>query len=250
MFNYNMDNIRVISLKKKTNKRQLYKDILSSSSKVRDIISKRKTRNKKFDYLDRVPKGNVLINLTEPTQPISNIPLNETITKKPLTIEKSSVCPKKHISPKKSKILNTRCTSPKKVQFTSQRHINTPLPSEGETPKSFDTLIPKGKTHKVTQSSQKKIDDFFKNKSNHSITGKLNRIFTKKELIQICSIIKKFSHDNNYSKIHYIIRKINRNQTIQLLKVYNISKNRSKAPIALLKNILFNYLTSNIILIY
>ena len=48
MFNYNMDNIRVISLNKKTNKRQLYKEILSSSSKVKDIISKRKTRNKKL----------------------------------------------------------------------------------------------------------------------------------------------------------------------------------------------------------
>ena len=53
-----------------------------------------------------------------------------------------------------------------------------------------------------------------------------------------------------YDKIHYILRKINRNQTIQLLKVYNISKNRNKAPLSLLKNILFNYLTANIILIY
>ena len=233
MFNYNMDNIRVISLKRKTNKRQLYKDILSSSSKVKDIISKRKTRNKKFDYLDRVPKGNVLINLTEPTRPISNIPLRENIPKKTLIIKKSPVCPKRHISPKKNKILDTRCTSPKKLQVPSKRHINTQLPSGNSNgnrnrnrningninenrngdPKSFNNLIPNGKTHKVKKSSQKKIDDFFKNKNktNDSIKGKLNRIFNKKELIQICSIIKKFSHDNNYSKIHYILRKINRN---------------------------------------
>ena len=68
-----MDNIRVISLKKKTNKKDLYREILSSSSKVKDIIAKRKTRNKKFDYLDKVPKGNVLVNIRDDDNTHKNI---------------------------------------------------------------------------------------------------------------------------------------------------------------------------------
>ena len=251
-----MDNIRVISLRKKTNKRDLYKEILSSSSKVKDIIAKRKTKNKKFDYLDKVPDGNVLINLSDNTQQSTISKPEVTLSKplplplsKPLSKKTPSNPPefKKGLSPKIRE--NKRKTSPKKIQ---QDKMKTPTQCV-EAPKSFNNLIPKektqSKTQKVKKIGQKKLDDFF-NKKNNAIKGKLNRIFNKRELIQICSIIKKCNHENNYSKIHYILRKINRNQTIQLLKIYNISKNRNKAPLPLLKNILFNYLTSNIVLIY
>ena len=92
-----MDNIRLITLKK-TNKRDLYKEILSSSSKVKDIIAKRKTKNKKFDYLDKVPKGNVLINLTEtndtPIKTSQDIPK---VDKKVDKIFKKNTSPKKYL---------------------------------------------------------------------------------------------------------------------------------------------------------
>lgn len=259
-----MDNIRVISLKKKTNKRDLYREILSSSSKVKDIIAKRKTKNKKFDYLDKVPKGNVLVNIRDDDNIHKNIlstlenkqqnkdskiipKKNEDNEKKVYNLnskkkQNKNICHGKKMSPKKN---NENKNKNKKKQISNLP--NKPIVKENKT---FENLIPnKSKTQKVKRPNQKKIDEFFKNKNN-VIKGKLNRLFNKKELIQICSIIKKLNDDNNYSKIHYILRKINRNQTIQLLKVYNISKNRNKAPLSLLKNILFNYLTANIILIY
>ena len=243
-----MDNIRLITLKKKTNKRDLYKEILSSSSKVKDIIAKRKTKNKKFDYLDKVPKGNVLINLTEtndtPIKTSQDIPK---IDKKVDKIFKKNIFSKKisykNTSPK-IKGLGKKISPKIKKNSKDNTQIHSILkkkiketPKDRSKPKSFNNLIPKKSNQTKTQ---KKIDSFFKNKNdpNKIIKNKLNRIFNKKELVHICGVIKKCNQENNYSKIHYILRKINRNQTIQLLKIYNISKNKTTAPLSLLKNII------------
>ena len=54
-----MDNIKVIELagdkkKRKLSKKQMYKDILSSSNKIKEIIQNRK-KSKRFDYLNSFP---------------------------------------------------------------------------------------------------------------------------------------------------------------------------------------------------
>ena len=66
-----MDTIKVIDLSsgynnksKKLSKKQIYKEILSSSDRVKDIISRRK-KTKRFDYLNTI--------ITNKTSKIINI---------------------------------------------------------------------------------------------------------------------------------------------------------------------------------
>ena len=54
--------------KKKLSKKQIYKEILSSSDKVQEIINNRK-KTKRFDYLNTIPK----LKEEEPDQQI-NVP--------------------------------------------------------------------------------------------------------------------------------------------------------------------------------
>ena len=50
-------------------------------------------------------------------------------------------------------------------------------------------------------------------------------------------------------EIHYYIRKLNKYQTIQVLYALKLINKNSKAPEGLLKIILYNYFTSNILII-
>ena len=51
---------------------------------------------------------------------------------------------------------------------------------------------------------------------------------------------------NNVTLTNQFIKKINKRQTILLLYFVSIVKKNTKAPTPLLKNILYNYLTSSI----
>ena len=68
------------------------------------------------------------------------------------------------------------------------------------------------------------------------------------------SLIKLFRtilNTNDISLTNKFIRIINKRQTCLLLYFLQITKNNSKAPLPLLKNLLYNYLTSTIrIIVY
>ena len=65
----------------------------------------------------------------------------------------------------------------------------------------------------------------------------------KKKLL---SIFKKIIIKNNNNLIKKFIKEINREQLIYILNILQLVKNDTKAPTPLLKNILYNYLTTKI----
>lgn len=63
---------------------------------------------------------------------------------------------------------------------------------------------------------------------------------------KLLSVFQKIIKTNNMFLINKFIKDINRRQLILILYTINIIKIQTKAPTPLLKNILYNYLTSNI----
>ena len=92
---------------------------------------------------------------------------------------------------------------------------------------------------KYTYYSKNEVDSIFKNicegkKVNTMANTTLTHVFKK--------IIKK----NNNNLTNIFINKVNRTQTLYLLYLIQIVPMQSNAPTPLLKNILYNYLTSTI----
>ena len=58
-----------------------------------------------------------------------------------------------------------------------------------------------------------------------------------------------YCKNENYKYIHKYIKKLNKVQTIQILFNLKLIFKKSKAPVSILKNILYNYFTSPIIII-
>ena len=63
---------------------------------------------------------------------------------------------------------------------------------------------------------------------------------------KLLSVFQKIIKTNNMFLINKFIKDINRRQLVLILYTINIIKIHTKAPTPLLKNILYNYLTSNI----
>jgi hypothetical protein len=76
--------------------------------------------------------------------------------------------------------------------------------------------------------------------------------FVKKKTIgtlnkdKLLNVFQKIIKTNNMFLINKFIKDINRRQLVLILYTINIIKIHTKAPTPLLKNILYNYLTSNI----
>jgi hypothetical protein len=97
--------------------------------------------------------------------------------------------------------------------------------------------VPK-KIYKSPRASKKK-----QSVVNKPLTFKLTKPITKGNLIPMFQEIIK---TNNIILTNQFIKKINKRQTILILYSVSIVKKNTKAPTPLLKNILYNYLTSSI----
>jgi hypothetical protein len=106
---------------------------------------------------------------------------------------------------------------------------------------------------------QKKARDIKKhNPKTESITQKSNpslkrrplksqpKQFTPNQIKEILKILFKLNNFSQYSKIHKTIRRLNKIKVNQLLFALRLIKKFSNAPDNLLKNTLFNYITSDI----
>ena len=82
-----------------------------------------------------------------------------------------------------------------------------------------------------------------------SYTSKKTKKYTKNELHFILKTLRKLSNEKKYSYITSKIKTLRRYQVVQLLLHYNIISIQTKAPLPLLKNILFNIILGGIYII-
>ena len=222
--NSGIDNKIKNLLRNKTKcKKKFYKDILSSRKKTHEII-KRKSLVNKEKYED--------FNIRQyETDSIDSI---DSIRSSRETIKPNNAYNKQDLS-----IIN-----PRNIEKYCKMENKKPETQKPETQKKF-------------KKSKKTDLDFFKSKINkyksHNITKYFKHIkiklFTKEEIIRFIKVLKCLLDKNLYKEIHYYIRKLNKNQTIQVLYALKLIKKKSKAPEPLLKIILYNYFSSNLIII-
>jgi hypothetical protein len=169
-------------------KKNLYKDILSSSDKIKNLIKKTKRTNifKKKD----TPK-----------------------------IQKKTLC-------NKSTFIKYEKKEPPKIQKKTNKKI----------------IESNSKSKKINQHYKPTTVLKYFNKS-QSI-----KIFTQKEINKFINVLHYYSEYDQHTHIHKYIKKLNKYQTLQVLFDLKLIIKKSKAPIKLLKNILYNYFLSNIII--
>ena len=80
-------------------------------------------------------------------------------------------------------------------------------------------------------------------------SSKKTKKYTKNELHFILKTLRKLSNEKKYSYITKKIKTLKRYQVVQLLLHYNIISIQTKAPLPLLKNILFNIILGGIYII-
>ena len=226
----------------KPNKKQLYKDILSSSKKVQEIIKKTKINKSKF-YKHRVNKNTnqpppylknnnynykqqVLKEPKDPIKELEKIVYKKAIPSPPYTTFKSLVEPSNNILNKKTCINNNYFKHDEKLTLGRK------------------TL----KKNIVGKYKSKKIKDYKSNVLNYINSSKkiTMKIFTQKEIETFINVLTYYSEYEQHIKIHKYIKKLNKYQTIQILYELNLIKTKSNSPIPMLKNILYNYFCCNI----
>ena len=244
-----MDNIKIIDISNnysysnknnKLSKKQLYKEILSSSNKVKDIIKNRK-KTRRFDYLNTIPlkENNNLRSQPPPYQYIESvsnknfIPIkqNTELYHYPHSISKNDIVQPIHTS--------TICTQ--HIKHTSKY---------SKPPKTIDTYFkshPKDNYFNPKKSSSSSSIKINRTPSPNNITSSnLINKFNKDTLVKVIKIIYMLQNNEETLTLHKIIRKLNRFKIIQILFALRLLNKNSNAPIDLLKNSLFNYITGNV----
>ena len=208
---------------------QLYTDILSSSKKVMDIIKKTK-RNRNMFKSEKEPNVNV-------KKPVAEVNSKETVVKKETDKPKKVLIEKKEpeeFIPKK-----TKRNLEKYFKYVKPKEIQKKTVKK----KQFNNNTNNSKKLSVSSKSTNVLKFF--NKKNASKI----KIFTKKEIKRFIHVMINYSKYENYRFIHKYIKKLNKYQTNQILFALRLINKKSKAPVKLLKNILYGYFCSNDLII-
>ena len=80
------------------------------------------------------------------------------------------------------------------------------------------------------------------------IVIKIRNLKKKNKLLEIIKLLNK--NKNYESRTYSILKKLNKDFVVDILLALNLIKKRSNAPKQMLDNILFSYITSNIIITY
>lgn len=229
-----MSNIKLVKIGNTSKKGGSLDDILASSSKIRDIINKKKTLKscrylEKMDFTHNNQNQNEInpINSQTPLEQPNTSPLDN------ITIEKP---PKEaiHVDP-----------PPKEPKPNKKSKSKTDLRSYGENLEQ--TTISKrkklSKSPRKPKSSSVPITNFF-NKSNYK--NKKTKKYNRHEIKYIINSFKKMYYEKDFIKLSKFINKLNRDQTIQILYACNVVEYKTDAPLPLLKNIVFNIVLGNI----
>ena len=222
-----MESTRMIKLnminKSSKNKKRLYRDILSSSENIKNII-----KNRKKLYNQEHEIGN------KPDIPNLNVILKKSPTE---TKKNENI-----IEKQKQKNVHFYFKEPeqgkKQIQEQGKKQIQ-----EENCRQSKQT-----KKHKLDFFKPKFIQKYRNNKKikEYFNTSTEIRIFTKTDIIRFIKTLFILSGKNHSIQVHRYIRKLNKYQTIQILFAVKIINNKSNAPEKMLKHILYNYFTSNI----
>ena len=239
--------------KKKLSKKQIYKEILSSSDKVQEIINNRK-KTKRFDYLNMIPKINEnesKVQITQqPPTPKANSAQIENTKQEEKKINTSKPKPVKR-KPRVKKKKTPSSESEKKLKNSKINDFFKPEQTKIENKiieKAGETIILQNKAYtKTSNVKQKNIPS----KENVRIPKRRQlksqpKQFTPNQIKEIIKILFKLNNFEQYSKIHKTIRRLNKIKINQLLYALRLIKKFSNAPDNLLKNTLFNYITSDI----
>jgi hypothetical protein len=212
--------IKLIEDSNKPTKKQLYKDILSSSKKVQDIIKKTKINKNKYyrnknDHKVEINDHKVEIN-------DHKVEIND---------------------PQIDNIFNTvkspQIFEPKKTKCNKQYFIK------------FD------KVHKKTLKNIPNTN-YKSKKININCTPSLKyvnnckkqtiKLFTNHEINKFINVLTYYGEYEQFKNIHKYIKKLNKYQTNQILQNLTLINRKSNAPIKMLKNILYNYFCCNLII--
>lgn len=240
--------------KKKLSKKQIYKEILSSSDKVQEIINNRK-KTKRFDYLNMIPQisetsshnnsksdypnqKNITDTKSEssstPTQPIKKI-------RKPRV--KRTKTPKNNLKDSKINDYFKPTTIENKIVEKAQQSVVNHLQSKIKrhpSPIQFNKISNNFKPIKPTTLPQKSSSQ-----PNNQLKSQPKQ-FSQSQIKEILKILIKLNSLNQFNKIHKTIRRLNKIKINQLLYALRLIKKFSNAPDNMLKTTLFNYITSDI----
>ena len=207
-----IEKIKLIKLtqdqSKITSKKQIYKDILSSSKKVKDFIKKTKVNKSKY-Y--REPSS------VENVQPIQ------------VSVEHEIYTPNRLVKQTKCNKTNYFQYKPKKIEKRTIKNNN----------------VSTNKSKKINVSyNPNNLLKYFNSNNKQTIN-----IFTKKQIDKFINGLFYYSDNDSYNNIHKYIKKLNKYQTLQLLYDIKLITKKSKAPLKLLKNILYNYFCCNLTIV-
>lgn len=216
-----MENVKLVkiggNLPKKTNS---FDDILSSSSKIRDIINKKKTL-KTCRYLEKTDfKINDPINIQKPPQ-----------------IQPTYVSQQYPPIEKKEEQSETKKQKPKPKPKNDLKNYGENLEKN-----TLSKRKSQSRNRYRAKSKSVPITDFFKKEEKSRKTKKYNR----HEIKYIINSFKKMYEEKDYPKLNVFIGRLNRSQTIQILYACNVVDYKTDAPLPLLKNIVFNIVLGNI----
>lgn len=257
-----MSEVKVINLNntKSKSKKNLYKEILSSSKTVKEII-----KNKRFDYLNNYVKNNKLVNFNTPN---SLPPLNKNVTnpnKKNESITKLRKSKSKENESQSKEENIKKSNSNIKDIFKQKENKKSPVienkPEKIKKVSKRKTIVENIKTS--SKKKQLKLENFdFKAKSkvdtfkkmsqeiqrikNNEKMRKNKSLKKKHKILEIVKLLKQ--NRNNIGRVNFILKKLDKQLTIDLLIAFNLIKHRSKAPKKLLDTILINYITSNMVI--
>jgi hypothetical protein len=208
--------------------------------KIQDII-------KQNDTKDNI-KDNIINNDIKVQQ--------EPIVKRTYTRRKDKYTEMLNSTERIKELLQNKLKSKKNLETNKYSESKKNLESNKEKMYQFKDQFKKTQNNKDTKITHRFYKTQKKSKTKRKEINKntINSIFkaitlTKKSKINrenIIRIFKKILKTNNIELTNTFIKKINRRQTVLLLSILDIVNINSKAPLPLLKNLLYNYLTTDI----
>jgi len=213
--------------KKKSSKREIYNQLLSSPERIKEILRKKSKKNNLYQNIQQNnQKKNNTENNTFRNTNNQNIRANHKKNTKNEETKKKNELKKNEL--KKNDLKKNEL---KKYVFRTK---------EKKT-KHVKKLKSQHKTKKYCKNTINKI---FKEIMN---TNKIEQTKLKQQkIIELLKVLKKILKSNNPVYKELFVKKLNRQNTIQLLTMSNLSILNTNAPLQMLKYILFSHLFTHI----
>tara|TARA_B100001093_G_scaffold511118_1_gene578339 strand:- start:517 stop:1332 length:816 start_codon:yes stop_codon:yes gene_type:complete len=237
--NPSQDYLKTLPISKKN---ELYTDILSSSKKVMDIIKKTKRNRNMYNNEKNLKPKSVSFNVNDEPKAEAKAEAKagakaEAKAGAEAKAEAEAKAGPQEFVPKKTKRNLDKYFKYSKPKVLEKKTIKKkPIGTTRNNSNNSKKLCIQSKSSDVLK--------FFNKKNSTKI-----KIFTKKEIKRFIHVMMNYSLYENYKFIHKYIKKLNKYQTNQILFALRLISKKSKAPVKLLKNILYGYFCSNNLII-